>query len=67
MNPFYMLFVGVVIGVFFTCFLVSRLVIGTLKTRRDEYDGEVYLYVELDRPYYPKHKYVVMRVDNSRR
>jgi len=59
--------IGFVLGFIFAVLCISRLVIGTLKTRRDEYDGEVYMYVELDRPYAPKHNYVVMRVDNSRR
>lgn len=57
--------VGFVLGFIFAILCMSRLVIGTLKTTRDPYDGEMYMYTELDRPYYPKHKFVIMRVDNS--
>lgn len=57
--------VGFVLGFIFAVLCISRLVIGTLKMTRDSYDDETYMYVELDRPYYPKHKFVVMRVNNS--
>lgn len=57
--------VGFVLGFIFAILCMSRLVIGTLKMTRDSYDDETYMYVELDRPYYPKHKFVIMRVDNS--
>lgn len=57
--------IGFVLGFIFAMICVSRLVIGTLKMTQDSYDAEKYMYVELDRPYYPKHKFVVMRVDNS--
>lgn len=57
--------IGFVLGFIFAVLCMSRLVIGTLKTVQDPFDGETYMYTELDRPYYPKHKFVVMRVDNS--
>ena len=58
---------GFVLGFIFAVICVRRLVIGTLKLARDDYDGDTYMYAELDRPYYPKHKFVVMRVDNSQK
>lgn len=57
--------IGFALGFIFAVMCMSRLIIGTLKITRDPYDDETYMYVELDRPYYPKHKFVVMRVDNS--
>lgn len=56
---------GCFLGFLTACYGVYRLIIGTLKVTHDDYDGESYLYVELDKPYIPKHKYVVMRVDRS--
>lgn len=58
---------GLLIGVWITTSIWYRKVIGTLRMTRDEYDGETYLYAELDKPYTPTHKYVVMRVDRSRK
>ena len=57
--------IGFVFGFIFAVLCMSRLVIGTLKMTRDSYDDETYMYVELDRPYYPAHKFAIMRVDNS--
>jgi hypothetical protein len=57
--------IGFVLGFIFAVVCMSRLVIGTLKVTRDDYDGETYMYVELDRPYYPRDKFAIMRVDNS--
>lgn len=57
--------IGFVLGFIFAAMCVRQLIIGTLKVARDDFDGESYMYVELDRPYYPKYKHVVMRVDSS--
>lgn len=62
-----MLCVGIFIGIWISYATFYRKIIGTLRMTRDEYDGEMYLYAELDRPYIPKHKYVIMRVDRSRK
>lgn len=68
MSYIYVLLVGIAIGCFLTCLLVGkRAVIGTLKMAQDEYDGDTYMYVELDRPYFPTQKYVVLRSDRSRK
>lgn len=61
------LILGFVLGFIFSILIISRLVIGTLKVTRDDYDGETYMYVELDKPYIPKHKFVVMRVNTSQK
>lgn len=61
------LILGFVLGFIFAVLSIGRLVIGTLKVTRDDYDGETYMYVELDRPYIPKHKFVVMRVNTSQK
>ncbi len=58
---------GLLIGVWITASVWHRKIIGTLKIAQDEYDDSNYLYIELDRPYFPKHKYVAMRVDRSRK
>lgn len=57
--------IGCVIGFLLACYGCYSLVIGTLKLTRDDYDGDTYMYVELDKPYIPKRKYVVMKVDRS--
>lgn len=58
---------GFLVGVVITATFWYRKIIGTLRMTRDEYDGDVYMYVELDKPYTPAHKHVVMRVDRSRK
>ena len=57
--------IGFVLGFMLALIGVRQLIIGTLKLARDDHDGSTYMYVELDRPYYPRYKHVVMRVDNS--
>lgn len=65
MSWVYALLLGFTIGVLLMYYIVTRSAIGTLKATRDYFDDDLYLYVELDRPYFPKNKYVVMRVDDS--
>lgn len=59
------LLIGCAIGFMTACYGVHKMTIGTLRMVHDDYDGESYLYAELDRPYFPSYKRVVMRVDNS--
>lgn len=60
--------IGCVAGVIFAAIGFLGLTVGTIKTKQDPYDGDVYLYVELNergRYRLTKRDYVVMRVDHS--
>lgn len=61
------LLIGCVIGFMTACYGVHKMTIGTLRMVHDDHDDETYLYAELDRPYFPTYKRVVMRVDRSQK
>ena len=59
---------GCVVGFLFACIGFRALIAGTLKTKRDPHDGDVYLYAEFNERAngllaYRKH--VVLKVDHS--
>lgn len=59
---------GCVIGFIFACVGFRSLIAGTLKTKRDQYDGDTYLYAELNERangLLTHRKHVVVRVDHS--
>ena len=59
---------GFVIGFIFACLCMGRLIIGTLKTAHDDYDGSTYPYIELDKPLgtqLHERKFVILKVDRS--
>lgn len=60
--------IGFVFGFIFACLCMGRLIIGTLKTTHDDYDGSTYPYIELDRPLgaqLHERKFVILKVDHS--
>ena len=62
--------IGCIAGFMLAIIGFRSLIAGTLKTKVDEYDGDVYLYAELNERaswLLVKRNHVVMRVDNSRR
>lgn len=62
--------IGCVVGFVLAVVGFRSLIVGTLKMAVDEYDGDSYLYVELnDRASWllSSRKHVVMQVDNSRK
>ena len=59
---------GCIIGFTFACIGIRYLIAGTLKTKRDTYDGDVYLYAELNERasgLLAYRNYVVLQVDRS--
>ena len=59
--------IGCVVGFLTACCGFYNLKVGTLKVAYDELDSETYLYIEFDKPYIPKRKYIVLRDGRSRR
>lgn len=60
--------VGFALGFIFACLCMGRLIIGTLKTTHDDYDGSTYPYIELDKPLGAQlyeRKFVILKVDRS--
>ena len=62
--------IGCIAGFMLAIIGFRSLIAGTLKTKVDEYDGDVYLYAELNERanwLLAKRNHVVMCVDHSRR